>query len=295
MKIEIDTRSGFCFGVVKAIQTAEKQIENSGELYCLGDIVHNEEEVRRLEELGLKVASHNLLVNLKGKKVLIRAHGEPPSTYREAKENNIEIIDATCPVVLKLQQRVHKAWLEMKECNGTIIIYGKKGHAEVIGLVGQTNGEATVVESPEDLNTINFSAPVTIFSQTTKEPDIFAKIVDEIKARMSKKFVNTDIPLKINNTICGQVANRKKELADFAAKHDLIIFVSGIKSSNGKMLFESCKQSNPRSYFVSSPNELQPEWFNNVETVGIGGATSTPQWLMEKVAQKIEEIASISD
>lgn len=295
MKIEIDTRSGFCFGVVKAIQTAEKQIENSGELYCLGDIVHNEEEVRRLEELGLKVASHNLLVNLKGKKVLIRAHGEPPSTYREAKENNIEIIDATCPVVLKLQQRVHKAWLEMKECNGTIIIYGKKGHAEVIGLVGQTNGEATVVESPEDLNTINFSAPVTIFSQTTKEPDIFAKIVDEIKARMSKKFVNTDIPLKINNTICGQVANRKKELADFAAKHDLIIFVSGIKSSNGKMLFESCKQSNPRSYFVSSPNELQPEWFNNVETVGIGGATSTPQWLMEKVAQKIEEITSISD
>jgi 4-hydroxy-3-methylbut-2-enyl diphosphate reductase len=210
MKIEIDTRSGFCFGVVKAIQTAEKQIENSGELYCLGDIVHNEEEVRRLEELGLKVASHNLLVNLKGKKVLIRAHGEPPSTYREAKENNIEIIDATCPVVLKLQQRVHKAWLEMKECNGTIIIYGKKGHAEVIGLVGQTNGEATVVESPEDLNTINFSAPVTIFSQTTKEPDIFAKIVDEIKARMSKKFVNTDIPLKINNTICGQVANRKR-------------------------------------------------------------------------------------
>ncbi|BDX38048.1 4-hydroxy-3-methylbut-2-enyl diphosphate reductase [Tenuifilaceae bacterium CYCD] len=295
MKIEIDTRSGFCFGVVKAIQTAEQQIENSGELYCLGDIVHNEEEVRRLEELGLKVTSHDLLVKLKGEKVLIRAHGEPPSTYREAKENNIEIIDATCPVVLKLQQRVHKAWLEMKECNGTIIIYGKKGHAEVIGLVGQTNGEATVVESINDLDTINFSAPVTIFSQTTKEPDVFAKIVDEIKMRMSKNFVNANIPLKINNTICGQVANRKKELADFAAKHDLIIFVSGIKSSNGKMLFESCKQSNPRSYFVSSPNELQPEWFKNVKTVGIGGATSTPQWLMEKVAQKIEEIASISD
>lgn len=291
MKIEIDTRSGFCFGVVKAIQTAEQQIENSGELYCLGDIVHNEEEVKRLEGIGLKVTSHDLLVKLKGKKVLIRAHGEPPSTYREAKDNNIEIIDATCPVVLKLQQRVHKAWLEMEECNGTIIIYGKKGHAEVIGLVGQTNGEATVVESINDLDTINFSAPVTIFSQTTKEPDVFAKIVDEIKMRMSKNFVNTDIPLKINNTICGQVANRKKELADFAAKHDLIIFVSGIKSSNGKMLFESCKQSNPRSYFVSSPNELQPEWFKNVETVGIGGATSTPQWLMEKVAKKIETIA----
>lgn len=295
MKIEIDTRSGFCFGVVKAIQTAEQQIENSGELYCLGDIVHNEEEVKRLEGIGLKVISHDQLGKLDGEKVLIRAHGEPPSTYREAKENNIEIIDATCPVVLKLQQRVHTAWLEMKECKGTIIIYGKKGHAEVIGLVGQTNGEATVVESINDLNTINFSAPVTIFSQTTKEPDVFAKIVDEIKMRMSKNFVNTDIPLKINNTICGQVANRKKELADFAAKHDLIIFVSGIKSSNGKMLFESCKQSNPRSYFVSSPNELHPEWFKNVETVGIGGATSTPQWLMEKVAQKIEEIASISD
>lgn len=290
MKIEIDNRSGFCFGVVKAIQTAEKNIENRDELYCLGDIVHNEQEVARLEKLGLKVISHNQLNELKGKRVLIRAHGEPPSTYSNAKENGIEIIDATCPVVLKLQQRVQKAWQEMKTVNGTVIIYGKKGHAEVVGLVGQTNGEAVVVENIDDLDGLNFSAPIVIFSQTTKEPDIFAKIIDEIKARMGLNFKNTDVPLKVNNTICGQVANRKKELASFAAKHDVIIFVSGVKSSNGKMLFEACKQANPKSHFVSSPEELNPEWFIGAESVGIGGATSTPQWLMESVAKRIDEL-----
>lgn len=289
MRIEIDNRSGFCFGVVKAIQTAEKNIDSGEELYCLGDIVHNEQEVARLEKLGLKVISHNQLHNSRGKRVLIRAHGEPPSTYSNAKENGIEIIDATCPVVLKLQQRVHKAWQEMKAVNGTVIIYGKKGHAEVVGLVGQTNGEAIVVENTNDLNGLNFAVPIVIFSQTTKEPEIFTKIIDEIKVRMSQNFANSDMPLKVNNTICGQVANRKKELADFAARHDVIIFVSGVKSSNGKMLFDSCKQANLKSYFVSSPEELKSEWFVGAESVGIGGATSTPQWLMESVAKRIEE------
>jgi len=290
MRIEIDNRSGFCFGVVKAIQAAEKNIDGSDELYCLGDIVHNEQEVARLENLGLKVISHNQLNNLKGKRVLIRAHGEPPSTYSNAKENGIEIIDATCPVVLKLQERVQKAWQEMKAANGTVIIYGKKGHAEVIGLVGRTNGEAIVVENVDDLNGLNFSAPIVVFSQTTKEPEVFAKIIDDIKSRMGYNFANTDVPLKVNNTICGQVANRKKELADFAAKHDVVVFVSGIKSSNGKMLFDACKQANSKSYFVSSPEELKSEWFIGAESVGIGGATSTPQWLMESVAKRIEEI-----
>jgi 4-hydroxy-3-methylbut-2-enyl diphosphate reductase len=291
MKIEIDNRSGFCFGVVKAIQTAEKNIEGSEEFFCLGDIVHNEQEVARLEALGLKVIAHNQLKDLKGKKVLIRAHGEPPSTYSNAKDNGVEIVDATCPVVLKLQQRVHNAWQEMKAVNGTVIIYGKKGHAEVVGLVGQTNGEAVVVENVGDLTGLNFSAPIIIFSQTTKEPEVFAKIIEEIKSRMGNIFPDTEIPLKVNNTICGQVANRKNELADFAAKHDVLIFVSGIKSSNGKMLFEACKQANLKSFFVSSPEELKSEWFNGVESVGIGGATSTPQWLMELVAKRISEIA----
>ena len=290
MKIEIDTRSGFCFGVIKAIQTAEQEIESNGELYCLGDIVHNEQEVARLEALGLKVISHNQLKDLNGKRVLIRAHGEPPLTYSNAKQKGIEVVDATCPVVIKLQQRVHKAWQEMKALNGTIVIYGKKGHAEVVGLAGQTNDEAIVVESVNDLDPINYAAPVTVFSQTTKEPETFLQIVDEIRNRMSRYYTEENLPLKVNNTICGQVANRKKELADFATKHDVIIFVSGIKSSNGKMLFEACRQANPRTYFVSEPEELNPKWFDNAESVGVGGATSTPQWLMESVAKRIEEI-----
>lgn len=290
MRIEIDNRSGFCFGVVKAIQAAEKYIDGNDGLYCLGDIVHNEQEVSRLEKLGLKVISHNQLNDLKGKRVLIRAHGEPPSTYSNAKENGIEIIDATCPVVLKLQERVQKAWQEMKAVNGTVIIYGKKGHAEVVGLVGRTNGEAIVVENVDDLNGLNFSAPIVVFSQTTKEPEIFTNIIDEIKSRMGQSFANTDVPLKVNNTICGQVANRKKELADFSTRHDVIVFVSGVKSSNGKMLFDACRQANPKSYFVSSPEELSPEWFIGAESVGIGGATSTPQWLMESVAKRIDAL-----
>jgi len=290
MKIDIESRSGFCFGVVKAIQTAENKIGSNGALYCLGDIVHNEEEVKRLQNIGLKVISHNQLSELNGEKVLIRAHGEPPSTYELAKQNNIELVDATCPVVLKLQQRVHNAWLNMQQLNGTVIIYGKKGHAEVIGLVGQTNGNAIVVETTNDLDLINFANPITIFSQTTKEPEVFTQIVEEIKKRMSEIFVDSAIPLNVNNTICGQVANRKNELADFAAKHDVLIFVSGIKSSNGKMLFNACKQANPRSYFVSSPNEIDASWFIGIENVGIGGATSTPQWLMENVAKRISEL-----
>ncbi|MGD9977782.1 MAG: 4-hydroxy-3-methylbut-2-enyl diphosphate reductase [Bacteroidales bacterium] len=290
MIIEIDTRSGLCFGVVKAIQTAEQQINANGSLHCLGDIVHNEQEVNRLQQIGLKVISHSELPRLKGETVLIRAHGEPPSTYSIAQENGITLIDATCPVVLRLQQKVHRAWLKMKRCGGTVIIYGKKGHAEVVGLAGQTNGEAVIVETVENLGNINFSTPITIFSQTTKEPDRFTQIVEAIREKMGNHFPHTEIPLDVNNTICGQVANRKKELSDFAAKHNVLIFVGGLKSSNGKMLFETCLQSNPRSHFVSSPYDLRVEWFTGAESVGIGGATSTPLWLMNDVASKIKEI-----
>ncbi len=269
MKIEIDPSSGFCFGVVNAIQQAEKELQNTEDLYCLGDIVHNSEEVSRLESKGLITIGHKTLEQLKGKKVLLRAHGEPPETYRIAKKNGIKIIDATCPVVLKLQSKIKKSWAEQKENGGQIVIYGKTGHAEVNGLVGQTE-----------------------VSQTTMSPDKYLQLAENIRRLIVEAKGKDDIQLTINKTICGQVSNRKKEIVQFAQKHQVIIFVSGEKSSNGKMLYEICKEANSKTYLVSNPEGVQLDWFRGIDDVGVCGATSTPVWLMQMVADKINEVTS---
>lgn len=278
MKIEIDNNSGFCFGVVYAIEMAEDYLNESGTLFCLGDIVHNDKEVQRLEAKGLKIIDHADLRELKDTTVLIRAHGEPPETYKIALENNIELIDASCPVVLKLQNRVRNAYEE----DAQIVIYGKPGHAEVNGLIGQTHQEAIIVTREEDLDKIDFSLPISLFSQTTKSTEGFYRIKELIEKR-AKEF-------KANDTICRQVSNRDPQLRIFSGQYDVIIFVSGKKSSNGKVLYEVCKSINPRSYFISDVKEIEPHWFDQCNSVGICGATSTPMWLMEDVSQAIREL-----
>ena len=282
MKVEIDKSSGFCFGVVNAIQIAEESLKKEQQLYCLGDIVHNGEEINRLEKLGLETITREQYFTLKNCSVLIRAHGEPPETYDYANKNNITLIDATCPVVLKLQKRVRKAYDENKSKNGQIVILGKKGHAEVVGLNGQTNNTAIIIQDNEDLDKLDYSKPVTLFSQTTRSIDEFNTVAQKIRDESS-----SEVEIKINDTICRQVANRVPKLEKFVSRHHLILFVSGKKSSNGRFLFEVCKQKNPNTYFVSHIDDLQPRWFEGVETVGICGATSTPQWLMENVAEWI--------
>ncbi len=287
MKIEIDKNSGYCFGVEYAIQMAEDNLEN-GELYCLGDIVHNEMEVRRLRKMGLRIIDRDELRQLKGVKVLIRAHGEPPETYRIAIENDIELIDASCPVVLKLQNRVKNAFDEMEENDGQVVIYGKQGHAEVTGLTGQTNNKAIVVASENDLDKIDFSRPVTLFSQTTKSTSGFYRIKEEIEKRIKAKREYD----KFNDSICRQVSNREPQLRKFANEYELILFVSGKKSSNGKALHATCKEVNERSYFIESKEEIDPEWLEGIQSVGICGATSTPMWLMEEVAEEVENMSN---
>jgi 4-hydroxy-3-methylbut-2-enyl diphosphate reductase len=278
MKVEIDSNSGFCFGVVYAIEMAEDYLNESGPLFCLGDIVHNDKEVQRLEAKGLKIIDHEDLKELKDTTVLIRAHGEPPETYKIALQNNIELIDASCPVVLKLQNRVRNAYEEDVQ----IVIYGKPGHAEVNGLIGQTHQEAIIVTKEEDIEKIDFSRPISLFSQTTKSTEGFYKIKSLIEAR-SQEF-------KANDTICRQVSNRDPQLRIFSTQYDVVIFVSGKKSSNGKVLYEVCKSINPRSYFISDVKEIEPFWFDNCESVGICGATSTPMWLMEQVSESIRNL-----
>lgn len=284
MIVEIDKNSGFCFGVVNAIKIAEDSLSDERKLFCLGDIVHNGEEISRLEKLGLITISRNEYFKLENCTVLIRAHGEPPATYEYASKNNIRLIDATCPVVLKLQKRVRKAYDELKNEEGQIVILGKKGHAEVDGLNGQANGEAIIIQDKTDIDKIDFSRPATLFSQTTRSIDEFNLVSEEIKSR-----IENEAKLKINDTICRQVANRVPKLQSFATRFDLILFVSGKKSSNGKYLFEVCKQKNPNTNFVSNTDDLNPAWFEGISTVGICGATSTPQWLMEQVADWIKE------
>ena len=291
MKVTIDPHSGFCFGVVYAIQKAEEELQLSGKLYCLGDIVHNNKEVERLTAKGLEIIDHDRLRTLHDCKVLIRAHGEPPETYEIALKNNIELIDASCPVVLKLQNRVRTSFDEVLETGGQIVIYGETGHAEVNGLVGQTAGTALIVRNEEDLDKVDYSRPVYFFSQTTKSSKGFEKmrsLLEQRSAAAQEKEIREEL-LSSNDTICRQVSNREPQLKKFAAMHDVIIFVSGKKSSNGKALFEVCNAVNPRSYFVSDVEELDPHWFENVESVGICGATSTPMWLMEKVSNHISE------
>lgn len=289
MKIEIDENSGFCFGVVKAIEIAEKELEKDNTLYCLGDIVHNDAEVKRLENKGLITISNAEFKELKNTKVLLRAHGEPPETYKIAEENNIELIDASCPIVLNLQKKIDKAYIDFSSVEGQIVIFGKEGHAEVIGLLGHTDNRGIVISEENDLDKIDFSKPINIFSQTTKSRSSYHIIIEKIKERMIKERGNDEINFIINDSTCRAVSNRDVFLKEFAQKHDVIIFVSGRKSSNGKVLYEVCKKQNERSYFVSETDELKKEWFNYNSSVGICGATSTPTWLMKKVKIAIEE------
>ncbi|WP_149524528.1 4-hydroxy-3-methylbut-2-enyl diphosphate reductase [Sphingobacterium hotanense] len=276
LQVTIDKDSGFCFGVVYAIDMAEEILDEEGYLYCLGDIVHNDEEVARLKAKGLRIISHDDLQTLHNEKVLIRAHGEAPETYRIALENNITLIDASCPVVLKLQNRIKTSHDDQEK----ILIFGKHGHAEVIGLQGQTNNEAIVFQDIEELDNVELPAKFTLYSQTTKSVDRFYQIKDELLRR--------GYEVKANDTICRQVSNRYEDLGNFAEQYDKIIFVSGKKSSNGKVLFEVCKQVNPETHFISDPAELESSLFADNETVGICGATSTPMWLMKKVKETIE-------
>ncbi|TCD04644.1 4-hydroxy-3-methylbut-2-enyl diphosphate reductase [Pedobacter frigidisoli] len=277
LQVDIDKSSGFCFGVVYAIEMAEDILDNEGYLYCLGDIVHNDEEVERLTKRGLKIIDLDVLKNLRDEKVLIRAHGEAPSTYQLALENNLTLIDASCPVVLKLQNRIKNSHDDDEQ----VLIFGKHGHAEVIGLQGQTDGKAIVFQDLAELDNIELPSKFTLYSQTTKSTDKFYHIKDELLSR--------GYDVKANDTICRQVSNRYEELENFVVNYDRIIFVSGKKSSNGKVLYDVCKKYNDNSYFISNVEELDQSWFAENDKVGICGATSTPMWLMEKVKSALEQ------
>jgi 4-hydroxy-3-methylbut-2-enyl diphosphate reductase len=283
MKIEIDSESGFCFGVVRAISEAERALAD-GAVASLGDIVHNRVEVQRLESLGLKTISREDIPTLTGKRMLIRAHGEPPKTYALAKASGVEIIDATCPVVAALQRKVKAAYEKMCEMGGTVVILGKRGHAEVIGLTGQVDERAIVVEGEEDLQQIDFSRPIFFLSQTTQSLALFWSLAEKMKERLQSEDM-----LTVDDTICRRVSNREKALSEFVTRFDVVIFVCGKKSSNGRVLFNVCCQHNERCYNIEEESELRPEWFDGCRSVGICGATSTPAWLMQRVKEAIEQ------
>ena len=285
MRVVIDDKSGFCAGVVRAISEAERALEQGGEVFCLGDIVHNRVEVQRLESLGLKTIEHNDLDRLSDCRVLIRAHGEPPATYCKAEARNLEIIDATCPVVAALQRRVKRAYEQMQSKGGTVVILGKRGHAEVVGLTGQVAEDAVVVECEQDLEQIDFSHPIYFLSQTTQSVTLFNRICEVIKSRLADSSM-----LTVDDTICRRVSSREEHLRAFARSVDVVIFVCGRKSSNGKVLFEICREENTRSYNIEEAAEIDCRWFEGAESVGVCGATSTPLWLMENVAKEIEKL-----
>ena len=285
MQVEIDAGSGFCFGVVTAIGKAEQAIASGQRVYSLGDIVHNAEEQRRLETLGLSTIDHQGIAHVSDGTVLVRAHGEPPTTYHMFETHGVPYIDATCPVVARLQVRVKQAYARMSEMGGQVVILGKKGHAEVVGLTGQIDDDCTVVERVEDLDQVDFSRPITLLSQTTQSLELFGEIADEIRRRSQ-----TPDTVFIQDTICRQVANREQGLREFAARFDVVIFVCGRKSSNGKVLYGVCRNTNPRSYCVESEAEIQNEWLAEAQSVGVCGATSTPTWLMEQVAEYIKTL-----
>ncbi len=287
--IEIDAQSGFCFGVVHAISKAEESLADGERVWSLGDIVHNRLEVQRLEQLGLHTVRHEDLSSLSGGTLLIRAHGEPPSTYRCAETLGLHVIDATCPVVARLQRLVRDAGKEMDACGGQVVILGKKGHAEVVGLTGQVDERAIVVEKAEDLDRVDFTKPIFLLSQTTQSLDLFDEIKRIVMARAADPSRVT-----VKDTICRQVANRESHLKEFATRFDAIVFVCGRKSSNGRVLYEVCHEANPRTYNIEDSSELRREWFSDCHSVGICGATSTPQWLMRRVAEKIKELAAMS-
>jgi 4-hydroxy-3-methylbut-2-enyl diphosphate reductase len=290
MTVTIDPHSGFCFGVVHAIDVAERELQKTSTLYCLGDIVHNNMEVNRLKEKGLVIISHDDLKNLKDCKVMIRAHGEPPETYQTALSNNIELVDASCPIVLNLQNEVRQGYEEVSARGGQVVIYGKEGHAEVNGLKGQTNGEAIIIGDEDDLHKIDFSRPVRFYAQTTKSVEGFNRILRLIGERMKENRPGEIPDFRWSDSICRQVSNRSTQLRDFARDFNAVVFVSGKKSSNGMILYEVCREINPRTFLVSDRSELQHGWFSGVETVGVCGATSTPMWLMEEVAAAIRSI-----
>jgi len=291
MVIEVDRNSGFCFGVRNAVEIAGKALQDGEKIYSLGPIVHNDMEVKRLQALGLVAIDHHQFRELRDCKVLIRAHGEPPETYRTALENNITIIEATCPIVKKLQSRIRDKWPKLKDINGQIVIFGKPGHAEVIGLMGQTGNEAILISGPNDIAKIDPDRPVELFSQTTMELEDYRKVRELIYNKIKERGrIDPETGFIAHSTVCGQVSNREPHLRKFAADHDIIIFVSGKESSNGKMLFKVCKSVNPETYFVSSPEEIDKSWFTGKNTAGICGATSTPKWLLDKIKDDILKI-----
>ena len=288
MIVEIDPNSGFCYGVVRAIRMAEKELQNGNVLFSLGDIVHNEPEVARLNHCGMRVINHQDLQQLHDVNVLIRAHGEPPETYRIAAENRIFVTDATCPVVLNLQKKVHQAYLEAQINDGQIVIYGKPGHAEVNGLVGQTDNTAIVVNDVNEIVHIDVNRPVYLFAQTTMTIEGLQHIRAAIEQKRDDLHISNEIPFQVNDTICRQVSNREPQLTEFAHRHDVVIFVSGSKSSNGKALYNVCLNANPRSHMVAISKDIHMDWFDGASNVGICGATSTPRWLMEDVAKYLK-------
>lgn len=291
MKAVIEAGSGFCFGVENAVALAEKSLLAGEMVYCLGEIVHNETEVDRLKKLGLRTINYDQFINMSDCKVLVRAHGEPPSTYEAALRNNITIIDATCPIVSTLQQRIRRAADTVREENGQIVIYGKEGHAEVVGLLGAAGGEAILISSLNDIGKIDFTRPVHIFSQTTMSKRDYARLADMISVEVEKaRLTHPAAYLRVSNTICGQVSGREPRLRKFSKEHDVIIFVSGQTSSNGRMLYEVCQSENKRSHFITSVTELDPEWFRDAKSAGICGATSTPRWLIHEVAVAVERL-----
>lgn len=287
MRIVIDDNSGFCFGVVRAIGEAEASLGRCGEVYSLGDIVHNRVEVQRLEALGLRSVTHDDMESLAGRTLLIRAHGEPPRTYRRAEELGIAVIDATCPVVARLQRRVREAYAYMSSVGGRVVLLGKRGHAEVIGLTGQVNDDVTVVEGIADIEALDFSRPMHLLSQTTQSIELFNELAEAIRSRMAEgvEFIVTD-------TICRRVAGREPLLAEFARSVDVVLFVCGKKSSNGRVLSEVCRAANARCYNIEEASEIELKWFEGVESIGICGATSTPRWLMEDVAESVRKMCN---
>lgn len=291
MIVEIDRQSGFCFGVRNAVEIAEKALSAGEKVFSLGPIVHNDREVERLSSLGLETINHEKFRHLKDCKVLIRAHGEPPETYLTASENHISIIEATCPIVKRLQSRIKETWLLARAKNAQIVIFGKSGHAEVVGLMGQINDEGILVSEPSDIDRIDVSRPVYLFAQTTMGIKAYNAFSDILRKKMEENGISDiDNFLKVNRTICGQVSNREPHLKVFAGKHETIIFVSGRESSNGRMLYSVCKSINPDTHFVSSPEEIDKSWFTGKRSAGICGATSTPKWLIEKIRDIISNI-----
>ncbi|HLN56888.1 MAG TPA: 4-hydroxy-3-methylbut-2-enyl diphosphate reductase [Bacteroidales bacterium] len=289
MVVEIDRQSGFCFGVQNAVEIAERSLLNGEKVFSLGPIVHNDREVERLATLGLVSIDHKRFGELHDCKVLIRAHGEPPETYTIAEKNNIEIIEATCPIVKKLQSRIRQTYDRIVE-NGQIVIFGKHGHAEVVGLMGQIRNEGILISGPGDIGKIDLTKPVYLFAQTTMSKSEYHNVAESIRTKMAESGVDPESHLVLHRTTCGQVSNREPNLKAFAEKHDVVIFVSGKESSNGKMLYSVCKSVNPDTYFISSPDEIDRTWFSGKLSAGVCGATSTPKWLIEKIAGIIRDI-----